>query len=665
MKQEKKRVFLTGKDNFGWAMDSAYYNVQNILKDTVELVDKPEDADYIHAIFWDALLHIDKQILKNKIVYSHLTHDLWFMLSKPYYLKVAPYIDKWVVFSSRAKKSMDLLGLNSIQIPYTVDNNVFYEIKGEKVLNNIYKEFNLPENKYLIGSFQRDTEGYDLKTPKLVKGPDVFLEIVKGVYQKNPNIHVVLAGPRRFWLRGQLEKFQIPFTFVGENIIGRDDLKENTLNREIINKLYNVIDLYVIGSRMEGGPQAVLESCITQTKLISTDVGIVPDVLNKSQIYSNHLDAIDFILKDIESSWLSKYLIRNFEEINKENILKREMGLRGLYPNNPPQQKARERRKGILLYEIPSYKKNIIQRIFGDSITINYQTRDTPWGGANQFIKSLAKALQKKGLIIKNKITLGSHKILLNSFHFDVNEIKKLKRSKQYIVHRVDGPTYLARGKDLDLDKQLFNINKKIASVTIFQSIWSLKHNLLLNFQPINPVLITNASDPDVFNQEGKSLYKLGSKLKLVSTSWSSNPKKGLEIYKWLDQNLDFDNIEYTFVGNIDAKLQNIKVLPATTSENLAKILKQHDIYITASQDDSCSNALIEALSCGLPSIFLKSGGHPEIVGFGGLGFINKEEIPALIKKISSNYESFKSLLHPPSIVEIADNYIKAFNIHN
>ena len=34
-------------------------------------------------------------------------------------------------------------------------------------------------DKKLIGSFQRDTEGYDLKTPKLSKGPDIFCDIVE------------------------------------------------------------------------------------------------------------------------------------------------------------------------------------------------------------------------------------------------------------------------------------------------------------------------------------------------------------------------------------------------------------------------------------------------------------------------------------------------------
>ena len=36
----------------------------------------------------------------------------------------------------------------------------------------------------LVGSFQRDTEGSDLISPKLIKGPDIFIEIVKNMYQQ-------------------------------------------------------------------------------------------------------------------------------------------------------------------------------------------------------------------------------------------------------------------------------------------------------------------------------------------------------------------------------------------------------------------------------------------------------------------------------------------------
>ena len=46
------------------------------------------------------------------------------------------------------------------------------------------------------------------------------------------------------------------------------------------------MDLYVVSSRVEGGPQSILECSITKTPIISTDVGIAAEILSPSSIFS-------------------------------------------------------------------------------------------------------------------------------------------------------------------------------------------------------------------------------------------------------------------------------------------------------------------------------------------------------------------------------------------
>ena len=65
-------------------------------------------------------------------------------------------------------------------------------------------------------------------------------------------------------------------------------------------------------------------------------------------------------------------------------------------------------------------------------------------------------------------------------------------------------------------------------------------------------------------------------------------------------------------------RFQRIRVVPPLPSEQLADLLRSHDVYLAASRDDPCSNALLEGLACGLPAAFLRSGGHPELVGEAG-----------------------------------------------
>ena len=65
------------------------------------------------------------------------------------------------------------------------------------------------------------------------------------------------------------------------------------LNINKLNQLYNILDLYIVSSRLEGGPQAILECAITKTPIISTSVGIAPEILSKDSIYKNDTDFID------------------------------------------------------------------------------------------------------------------------------------------------------------------------------------------------------------------------------------------------------------------------------------------------------------------------------------------------------------------------------------
>ena len=44
------------------------------------------------------------------------------------------------------------------------------------------------------------------------------------------------------------------------------------VNTDQLNELYNCLDLYVVASRVEGGPQAIIECALSKTPIISTDM---------------------------------------------------------------------------------------------------------------------------------------------------------------------------------------------------------------------------------------------------------------------------------------------------------------------------------------------------------------------------------------------------------
>ena len=60
-----------------------------------------------------------------------------------------------------------------------------------------------------------------------------------------------------------------------------------------LNHFYNILNLYIVTSRIEGGPQAIMECGITKTPIISTNVGMATKILAKESIFnmSNYLNA--------------------------------------------------------------------------------------------------------------------------------------------------------------------------------------------------------------------------------------------------------------------------------------------------------------------------------------------------------------------------------------
>ncbi|MCD4744091.1 MAG: glycosyltransferase [Desulfobacteraceae bacterium] len=667
--KETHKVFLTGGDAVKWATDDDYNLLQKSLSSFCESVNL-KDCNIIHSVNWHALLKISPTYLADRYVITHIPHDIKNMLMQSDYLKISPFVDKWIVMSKRGKKMLQGTGFNYNYVPYSIDMKRFYQIdKSHPKLSEIRKKYNIPTDKYLIGSFQRDTEGTDLKTAKYMKGPDVFFEIVKRLYQHNKDIFVILAGPRRFWLIKQLTRNSIPFVYIGKipEVDGNDDIYINTLSQTTINCLYNLLDLYLVTSRMEGGPKAIIECAAAKCKIISTNVGHASDILDPKTIYLDPIEGFVLILDDIENDTLTDSVNVNFQEVVKGHSIEI---VRRYWEKIYHEVVSKElRSESVDKLQKRDGVNRTIFNIFRNRkiITILHKFHKPPWGGGNQFLLALKKGINNKGKKVNNKLTKNSKLCIFNSFLFDMNTLKSNRKdySNTLMVHRVDGPTLLVRGKDKEIDDEIFEINNMVADITVFQSFWSYQKTIELGYKPINPIIIPNTVDYSIFNKNGKNEFSNKKKIRLISTSWSNNQRKGFDIYKWLDNNLDSNRFEYTFVGNIptDLEFKNIIHIPPVPSKELATILKTNDVFITASSNDPCSNAVIEALSCGLPVLYFNGGGHQEIIGYGGLGFNTKEEILKQLDYLLNNYELFQKLIYCPSLNEITDKYLSLLNL--
>jgi glycosyltransferase involved in cell wall biosynthesis len=311
--------------------------------------------------------------------------------------------------------------------------------------------------------------------------------------------------------------------------------------------------------------------------------------------------------------------------------------------------------------------RDFIAHFRKSDIAIFHDFAPPPTGGGHQFMRALQRYFMDSGFIVEvNTLTPTARACLFNSFNFNFKRLRKIKEKRPVckMIHRVDGPISVYRGFDDGTDRITLAWNNELADVTIFQSRYSLEAYNRLGYSYKRPhIIIPNSPDPDIFNRQGKIDITPERKIRLISTSWSDNPNKGLETYKWLDKNLDWTRYEYTFIGRIKAEFLNIKHIKPIDSSKIADHLKNSDIYITASRHDPCSNSLLEALACGLPSLYLDSGGHAELVQQAGMAFDSPDQIPDILELIIKDYEKFRSNITIPSISEIAQRYLKVMEI--
>lgn len=273
------KIYLS-KINESWIVDrvKAEWLEYNAEISTQEI----KDSDIIWIISPWLWKKIPKKHLRNKEVVCSIYHfeEKDFMKENLQdFFDRDKFVTHYHVISPKVKEQLENLTDKPVTyIPFWVNQNLWFEIKEKEFLRNKYA---ISEDSFLVGSFQRDTEGSDLVSPKLIKGPDRFIEIVKFYSTKNNNLKVILTGKRRQYVIKELEKLNIEYFYF------------EMADFKTLNELYNLIDLYIVSSRIEGGPQAIVECGITKTPIISTDVGFATDILAAESIFdmNNFSDA--------------------------------------------------------------------------------------------------------------------------------------------------------------------------------------------------------------------------------------------------------------------------------------------------------------------------------------------------------------------------------------
>ena len=274
-------------------------------------------------------------------------------------------------------------------------------------------------------------------------------------------------------------------------------------------------------------------------------------------------------------------------------------------------------------------------------------------GGGCFFVKNLVNYLIKKRFEIVYTLQKGIDLIFIidprknrtNNFHIDeIIDYKKQNPSVK-IIHRVN-ECDIKRDKSINIDPKLIK-TMQIADHVIFISKW-LQNYFIKKYKVKikNYSCILNGCNSNYFFPN-KNINLNKNKIKIITHHWSNNYLKGFEIYNKLDEILPRNkNIEFTFVGRYNKKYKpkNIKLISPKSDMELANIIRKHDIYLTATQNEPCGMHHLEGLSCGLPILYFKGGGAIKEACDGvGEEFQNIDDFLIKLKLLVDNYEIYRN----------------------
>jgi glycosyltransferase involved in cell wall biosynthesis len=310
-------------------------------------------------------------------------------------------------------------------------------------------------------------------------------------------------------------------------------------------------------------------------------------------------------------------------------------------------------------------------------IYLNFSPRSGPYGGANSFLRTLMRDLERRGVSFTTDADEPVDVALINALTgaIEVADVARIAGRGTPIVHRKTG--YRGRGSDeyraevdgvIVGDRLQIELSEYVAH-SIFQSEYSRDVFVASGFSG-NYSVIPNGVDEGIFNMverprfrppRARRMWSPPAPLELIVSSWSTDPSKGFAEYLRIDEALrGRGDVGLTLVGRTPPGVQfgAARSHRPVSSPKLAALLKTRHIVLQLTQWESCSNALIEGLNCGLPAIYLESGANPEVAEPYGVPY--RGDIADAIERVRERYDKVVEELpdNPYRISLIGQRYL-------
>ncbi len=181
---------------------------------------------------------------------------------------LAPFFqsDAVMTVSNQWQQHLMKLGIpekHQALVPFGVDTKTFHPPQEETRLK-VRQTLRFSKDAFVLGFSSRRISNMDDR-----KGVICFLQALKSLHQRLPNLAILIIGPGWHTLAKDIRQEGIPCTQAPYE-----------MTHGQVAKFYSAMDLFWVTSRIEGGPVPLLEAMASSIPCISTPVGAALDLIH-------------------------------------------------------------------------------------------------------------------------------------------------------------------------------------------------------------------------------------------------------------------------------------------------------------------------------------------------------------------------------------------------
>ena len=300
-------------------------------------------------------------------------------------------------------------------------------------------------------------------------------------------------------------------------------------------------------------------------------------------------------------------------------------------------------------------------------IFFNYRTVASPWGGANSFLRSLQAALAAEpeveivsgehaecDVFFLNQLYRGPGRPRFSGKFISPPQLRRLRdtgttnlwraASRRFTGRSVRPPAIVCRlvnhaqhayGKADRVQIDLFRALGYNAA-DIFQTRYQYEIFKAAGYAKLDPIIINNGVNQLVFHPRGRIVWRPGQPLVVVSSAMSRLRTKRFDLISALSL---LPGVESYHAGlwPDDVPLGQVRLLGPLGHEEMAGFFREKaHVFMHPSEKDNCPNAVLEAMSCGLPVFFSRLGGTAELAEAYGVAL--DEGVEPALRRMKEGY---------------------------